>query len=653
MCGIFGCFDRDGDVPRNILRRATAIVSHRGPDGWGYLLANPSSGTANFCRDPGEFSAPATISFGHRRLSIIDLSEAAGQPMGTPEGDLWITYNGEIYNYIELRKELAGKGHVFRTASDTEVILHAYREWGEECLSRFNGMWAFGLLDLRRKRLFCARDRMGVKPFYYHTNGKRFLFGSEIKQFFVDPSIPMEPHKGVAYDYLVHGVLDHSDLTFFSKIKQLRGGFFLIIDLTMESPDPAIRRYWGVDPGARIDGLTDAQYADRFRELLEDSVRLRLRSDVPVGSCLSGGLDSSSIVCIANRLLREEGGVGKQNTFSSCFEDRRFDERIFIDAVVAATGVRSHCVFPQEGDVFRELSSLLWHQDEPFGSTSIYAQWCVFRLAKETGVKVMLDGQGADELLGGYHGFFDPYMAGLLARGRFASAFREMAALKRVHQYGAGGLAPLCREIARAGTTLRHRIVHTGQHYDYAMSKVFFDELGIPAPDYDLEVGSGTHGSQTGEMLRQVEEVLRKEPPDWVIVYGDTNTTLAGGLAAAKVGIPVVHVEAGLRSYRKAMPEEINRVLTDHLSTLLLCPTVNAATNLRKEGFSRFLDGGKLWESRGWLAAGTVPVASIDAPLVANAGDIMLDALGMCLELAEARPGCSSGSGSCREGIGW
>jgi len=441
MCGIFGCFDRDGDVHRNILRRATAIVSHRGPDGWGYLLADPGSGTANFCKDPGEFSAPATISFGHRRLSIIDLSEAAGQPMGTPEGDLWITYNGEIYNYIELRKELAGKGHVFRTASDTEVILHAYREWGEECLSRFNGMWAFGLLDLRRKRLFCARDRMGVKPFYYHINGKRFLFGSEIKQFFVDASIPMEPHKGVAYDYLVHGVLDHSDLTFFRDIKQLRGGFFLIIDLTKESPDPAIRRYWGVDPGARIDGLTDAQYADRFRELLEDSVRLRLRSDVPVGSCLSGGLDSSSIVCIANRLLREEGGVGKQNTFSSCFEDRRFDERTFIDAVVAATGVRSHCVFPQEGDVFRELSSLLWHQDEPFGSTSIYAQWCVFRLAKETGVKVMLDGQGADELLGGYHGFFDPYMAGLLARGRFASAFREMAALKRVHQYDAGGIA--------------------------------------------------------------------------------------------------------------------------------------------------------------------------------------------------------------------
>lgn len=198
-------------------------------------------------------------------------------------------------------------------------------------------------------------------------------------------------------------------------------------------------------------------------------------------------------------------------------------------------------------------------------------------------------------------------------------------------------LAPLCREVGRSGA-VSHRIIHTGQHYDYAMSKVFFDELGIPAPDYDLEVGSESHGVQTGEMLRRVEEVLRMDPPDWVIVYGDTNSTLSGALAAAKIGIPVAHVEAGLRSYRKAMPEEINRVLTDHLSTLLLCPTQTAAANLRKEGFSRFLDGGGLAERRERDPAGIAPTVSIDDPLVANAGDIMLDALGMCLELTETKP---------------
>ncbi|MBP2682275.1 MAG: asparagine synthase (glutamine-hydrolyzing) [Deltaproteobacteria bacterium] len=442
MCGIYGEVSfRPGGVGRELLHGATEIVRHRGPDGYGYIGWHPDESRAVPCREAREIPGVPLVAFGHRRLSIIDLSEAASQPMGTPEGDLWITYNGEVYNYLELRVELAAKGHVFRTASDTEIILHAYREWGEECLSRFNGMWAFGLLDLRKNRLFCARDRMGVKPFYYHCDGRRFLFGSEIKQLLVDPSISRESHAGAAYDYLVHGVLDHSDRTLFRSIRQLRGGCFLTVDLSGDSTAPSIRRYWGIDPGTRVDGLTDAQYAERFRELLEDSVRHRLRSDVPVGSCLSGGLDSSSIVCIANRLLRREGEAGKQNTFSSCFEDRRFDERIFIDTVVAATAVTTHCVFPREGDMFRDLPSLSWHQDEPFGSSSIYAQWCVFRLARENGVKVMLDGQGADELLGGYHGFFDPYLAGLLASGKIAAAIREMAALRRIHRYGAANLA--------------------------------------------------------------------------------------------------------------------------------------------------------------------------------------------------------------------
>jgi asparagine synthase (glutamine-hydrolysing) len=315
MCGIYGEVSfRPGGAGRELLHGATEIVRHRGPDGYGYLGWHPDGGRAVPCREAREIPGVPIVAFGHRRLSIIDLSEAASQPMGTPEGDLWITYNGEIYNYLELREELAAKGNVFRTASDTEIILHAYREWEEECLSRFNGMWAFGLLDLRRNRLFCARDRMGVKPFYYYCDGRRFLFGSEIKQLFVDPSISRESHAGAAYDYLVHGVLDHSDRTLFRSIRQLRGGCFLTVDLNGDSTDPSIRRYWGIDPGTRLDGLTDSQYAERFRELLEDSVRHRLRSDVPVGSCLSGGLDSSSIVCIANRLLRGEGE--KQNTFS-------------------------------------------------------------------------------------------------------------------------------------------------------------------------------------------------------------------------------------------------------------------------------------------------------------------------------------------------
>jgi asparagine synthase (glutamine-hydrolysing) len=435
MCGIYGEVSfRPGGVDRELLHMATEAVRHRGPDGFGYLGWEPDGGRTTPCREARKIPGIPLVAFGHRRLSIIDLSEAASQPMGTPEGDLWITYNGEIYNYIELREGLAAKGHVFHTSSDTEVILHAYREWGEECLHRFNGMWAFGLLDLQTKRLFCARDRMGVKPFYYHCDGKRFLFGSEIKQFFVDLSIPRDFHVGIAYDYLVHGVQDHSDRTFFRAIRQLRGGHCLTVDLAGGSTDPTTRRYWGVDTGASLDGLTDAQYADRFRELLEDSVRLRLRSDVPVGSCLSGGLDSSSIVCIVNRILRVEGEAEKQNTFSSCFEDRRYDERRFIEEVTGATSVNARYVFPDPGRLFGELPAVLRHQDEPFGSTSIYAQWCVFRLARENGVKVMLDGQGADELLGGYHTYFPARIADLLARRQWDGLLDTIRGLRSVHR---------------------------------------------------------------------------------------------------------------------------------------------------------------------------------------------------------------------------
>jgi asparagine synthase (glutamine-hydrolysing) len=386
------------------------------------------------CKDPAQTSFSASVGLGHRRLSIIDLTDAASQPMGSPEGDLWITYNGEIYNYIELREELKGKGYRFHSASDTEVILHAYREWGEECLAHFNGMWAFGLLDLRRKRLFCARDRMGVKPFYYYADSRRLVFASEIKQILEDPSIPRDAHAGVSYDFLVHGVQDHSDRTFFRSIRQLRGGCFLTVDLAGGTTDPVIHRYWGVDPRVRLDGLTDAQCAVRFRELLEDSVRLRLRSDVPVGSCLSGGLDSSSIVCIVDSFLRRGGETGNQSTFSSCFEDQRYDERRYIEEVTGATGVKARYVFPDPERLFEELPGILRHQDEPFGSTSIYAQWCVFRLARENGVKVMLDGQGADELLGGYHTYFPYRLADQFARLHWGDLGQTIRGLRNSHR---------------------------------------------------------------------------------------------------------------------------------------------------------------------------------------------------------------------------
>jgi asparagine synthase (glutamine-hydrolysing) len=359
------------------------------------------------------------LALGHRRLSIIDLSVAGHEPMSFEGGALWITYNGEVYNYIELRQELKGKGYAFSTATDTEVILAAYAEWGSDCLHRFNGMFAFGLWDSRKRLLFCARDRLGIKPFHYYWNGQLFAFASEIKALLAHPEIPQQPNDAIIYDYLALGSLDHTDETFFAGIKRLPPSHYLRFDL--ERGRLEIQRWWDVQANTSLNGsssVSERDLAHQFRELLTDSVRLRLRSDVPVGTCLSGGLDSSSIVALTNRLLLEEGAVprelvgDRQKTFSACFDDPAIDERPYIQQVIEHTGAESNRVFPQgAGGLWDDLEQLVWHQEEPFGSTSIYSQWNVMRLAEQGRVTVLLDGQGGDELLAGYHPYIGSYLA--------------------------------------------------------------------------------------------------------------------------------------------------------------------------------------------------------------------------------------------------
>jgi asparagine synthase (glutamine-hydrolysing) len=359
--------------------------------------------------------------------------------MCTTDRNCWITYNGEVYNYLELRGELAALGHAFSTQSDTEVVLAAYRQWGRECLQRFNGMFAFVLFDRSRRTLFAARDRFGVKPLYYWVSPERLVaFASEIKQFTVLPGWQARINGQRAYDFLNWGVSDHTDETLFRGVFQLRGGEALELDL---ASDDLLR----VSPGGRLPayrwyelrGLpfagTPADAAQEFRALLTDSVRLHLRADVPVGSCLSGGLDSSSIVCVMNELLRGQNASALQRTFSACATVKRFDEREFIDDVVRQTGTDAHFVYPSLEELFPLLDRITWHQDEPFGSTSIYAQWHVFRLAAENGVRVMLDGQGADEQLAGYHGFFAARYSDLLRGLRWRRLWQEMQRAHELH----------------------------------------------------------------------------------------------------------------------------------------------------------------------------------------------------------------------------
>jgi len=378
-----------------VLKRMTDQIVHRGPDGAGHWI-----------------SPNRRIGLGHRRLAIIDVSEAAAQPMHYL-GRYTITYNGEIYNYIELKEELLGKGFSFVTQSDTEVILAAYAAYGRDCLGKLDGMFAFAIWDGVDRQLFCARDRFGEKPFYYqYAPGRHFLFASEMKALFA-ANVERTHNFRMLFNYLAYDVVQdpfRPTDTFYEAVASLEPAHALVIrDDGRGAEQP--RRYWQIDSEVRRPNLGFEEAADRLRELLVESVCRRLRSDVPVGSSLSGGLDSSSIVCIVNGLVEGHGGV--RGTFSVRFSDETLDEGPYIELVARKTGIPAHYIWPDGQGLAASLEKVLHHQEEPFGSAGIYAQWEVMRLAKEKGTVVLLDGQGADEILGGYLHFFRPYLLGL------------------------------------------------------------------------------------------------------------------------------------------------------------------------------------------------------------------------------------------------
>lgn len=411
------------------------IVAHRGPDGYGLAYYQTTSSDARLVDlafdQIKDLQGNATLALGHRRLAIIDLSQNGAQPMSSADSNLWITFNGEIYNYIELREELKKLGYQFRSESDTEVILAAYSEWGTECVHHFNGIWAFAIADLRNRKLFCSRDRFGVKPFHYFHDGTHFVFGSEIKQLLCFPFVPRQINQRAVYEYLAFSAVDYAEETFFSSIYKLMQGHNLIVDLrdgTIEN----IRYYQPVlEKNTKISYLEAGQ---EFYRLLKDSVRLQLRSDVEVGSCLSGGLDSSSIVSLMRDELARAGKTQIQRTFSSHFEEEEANELEYMQEVIAATGVHADFIYPTPDDLLTDLERMIWHQEEPFGSTSIFAQWSVFKLVNRNHVKVMLDGQGADEMLAGYVGLIPIYLNQLMIRQQYVTFLREFFQYARLHE---------------------------------------------------------------------------------------------------------------------------------------------------------------------------------------------------------------------------
>lgn len=437
MCGINGFIsNKPVNIHRDSFQRANDIIEHRGPDDQGMVFMNtntnlsiPINNTA-VLQNSGYKDTDFNIILGHRRLSILDLTSLGSQPMGNNNKSVWITFNGEIYNYIELREVLTGKGHTFRSNSDTEVIIKAYEEWGEQCVEYFNGMWSFCLVDLSKKKVFCSRDRFGVKPFYYYYDGTNFIFGSEIKQLLEYPFIKRYANERAIYEYLAFSAVEYCEETFFQDIKKLMQGHNLTINIENMLLD--IKKYYNPKFSINNDISYD-EAVSSYKNLFMDSVRLRLRSDVEVGSCLSGGLDSSSIVCVMHDILDGENKGGIQNTFSSHFNEKEANELEYMQEVINATGMRANFTEPTINDFLDDINKIVWHQDEPFGSTSIFAQWSVFKSVQENKVKVMLDGQGADEQLAGYIPLAYYYFNELESQKRYGKLFWE--ALKYVKSH--------------------------------------------------------------------------------------------------------------------------------------------------------------------------------------------------------------------------
>lgn len=431
MCGISVAYrfkSRFSDSDLQAFQKSLSVIRHRGPDGSGMTVFNTETITV---RDIEEVAMageePANLALGHVRLSILDLSVAGKQPLHVEQ--LTITFNGEIYNYIEIRSELEGLGYTFRTHTDTEVILAAYDCWGTACLPKFNGMFSFVIADRKKKLLFIANDRFGVKPLYYYLKDGILLLASELKQFKCY-DLKLTVNDEVVRYFLDTQYVDYSEETFYKEIRRFPKSHYCIIPWA-ESPVLLFERYYSIK-GIPIH---EKDIPEQFHSLLTDAVKLRLRSDVPVGFASSGGLDSSSILYIAHSLLKRTGLENNVQTFSAIFPGLDGDESEFIRLVERDLSVRSNYVNPLELFSMDDFEKHIYHQDMPVTSTSYYAEWCVARKVNEQGVKVLLIGQGGDELLAGYHHHFYRYCRQLILKGQipaYLSQVKQYANLKGI-----------------------------------------------------------------------------------------------------------------------------------------------------------------------------------------------------------------------------
>lgn len=424
MCGINGIVSADIEIRKKIAGM-NKLLRHRGPDDEGFFLYNSKNRSQmSFCGEDSigplkeklvrienaDFSLFDTV-LGHRRLSIIDLSEKGHGPMCDTNKQVWITYNGEVYNYIELRAELENAGYKFYSNTDTEVILNSYLHWGTECLNRFNGMWAFAILDTRDNSIFLARDRFGIKPLYYCIDENYFAFSSEIK-----PLLLLNPNSYEINDkkipfFILYGNRLNSEDTYIKKIYSLKPSNYLIF----KNDKLSKYRYYDIPVKEQPE---EKELQNQLLDLLTDSVRLRFRSDVPVGTCLSGGFDSSSIVSISRSFLD-----GSLNTFSAVWSDKECDESRYIDIVNNKFNCTENKIEPTSDEFLDVLKQITYYQEIPTEGPGLYPQWFVMKKAQNK-VKVLLDGQGGDEVFGGYF-LMGAYLRSLISDKNYSKILIE------------------------------------------------------------------------------------------------------------------------------------------------------------------------------------------------------------------------------------
>ncbi len=441
MCGIAGFVDTAA-LPQsgNTLRRMTDRIAHRGPDDAGLFADGP-------------------VSLGHRRLSIIDLSALGHQPMPNEDGSCHIIFNGEIFNHAAIRPALERAGHHYRSHSDTETILHAWEEYGDDCVSHFRGMFAFAIWDRTRQQLFCARDRLGIKPFYYWQSGTLFAFASEIKALLEHPAIGANLNEKLVSEYLAFGYTNGEE-TLFAGIRKLMPGHTLTVDIRDGKPAITIRQYWdphgATDPGC----VSDEDWIRELRRRLEENIEMRLMSDVPLGMFLSGGVDSSAIAALMKRMT---GSAVK--SFSVGYAEAAYSELGYARQVAGSIGTDHHEVLVGMEDFFNALPRLVWHEDEPIAWPSSVSLYFVSRLASQH-VKVVLTGEGSDELFGGYarYGFYNRNY------GR-AEAYKCVPAAIRTALRSFLGSTPLLR------ADLRRKALHTILGRDPDIRSLYLDNF--------------------------------------------------------------------------------------------------------------------------------------------------------------------------------